>query len=120
MARSSSLTHAHKCRYRSGRGARSPCDVLVRAEQPAGPDDEPFPGIVEVVFTDAEGTDHVPDRHSALIFDDSLTRDAAYPVVLEIPVEVLQARRTPDAEVSVIRLPWGLADGPGCGSPPLS
>lgn len=74
-------------------------------------DDEPFPGIVEVVLTDAEGTDHVL-IDKCVIFDDSLTRDAAYPVALEIPVEVLQLRQTPDGEVSVIRLPWGLADDP--------
>lgn len=74
-------------------------------------DDEPIPGIVEVVFTDAEGVDRVlVDK--CVVFDDSLTRDAAYPVVLEIPVEVLRRRSTPCGDVSAIRLPWGLADDP--------
>jgi hypothetical protein len=74
-------------------------------------DDEPFPGLVEVVFTDAEGADRVL-IDKCVIFGDSLTRAAAYPVVVEIPVEVLQQRTTPAGEVSAIRLPWGLADDP--------
>lgn len=51
-------------------------------------DDEPFPGLVEVVFTDAESTDRVL-IDKCVNFGDSITRAAAYPVVVEIPVEVL-------------------------------
>ena len=98
------------CRYRSGRGGGSRCDVPARASSPLV-DDEPFPGIVEVVFTDAEDTDRVLIDKCA-VFDGSLTRDAAYPVALEIPVEVLRLRMTRDGDVSAIRLPWGLPDDP--------
>jgi hypothetical protein len=57
-------------------------------------DDEPFPGLVEV--------------HDA---DDVLRVDSHYPVDLEIPVEVIAERSTPEGDIAVIKLPWGLSDG---------
>ena len=74
-------------------------------------DDEPQPGWVEATFTDAHGeTWHFFDKSPILEAPGSpvLTREQSYPVVVVLPVEVIEERASDVGRVAIIRLPWGL------------
>jgi len=74
-------------------------------------DDDPQPGIVEVTFTDADGAAQIMiDKCIIFDADQRLTRSAAYPVDLELPVEVVGRRATQAGELLELAMPWGLGD----------
>ncbi|MEU8825302.1 hypothetical protein [Streptomyces sp. NPDC048636] len=73
--------------------------------------DEPFPGLVEVCFTDAHHQQRsVIDK--APVFDDSdaLTPTADYPVTVNVLCDILQrtASHSATRTVTVSLAPWGL------------
>jgi hypothetical protein len=51
------------------------------------------------------------DKCAVFDADDVLRVDSQYPVELEIPVEVIAERATPEGAIAVIQLPWGLSEG---------
>ena len=74
-------------------------------------DDDPQPGIVEVTFTDADSAAQIMiDKCVIFDADQRLTRSAAYPVDLELPVEVVGRRATQAGELLELALSWGLGD----------
>ena len=86
---------------------------MVRCEAIRWVDDEPQPGLVEVVLTDADGTAwSLVDK--APVFDavGVLRPDADYPISVLVACNVIE-RRTDDAgrQTAVIDLlPWAIAD----------
>lgn len=69
-------------------------------------DDEPFPGLVEVRFVDADGREWSFVDKAAVFEDaDRLSRSANYPVPVEIRCETVGGDVDP---VIVSVAPWGL------------
>ncbi|MEU0093115.1 hypothetical protein [Kribbella sp. NPDC006257] len=73
--------------------------------------DEPFPGWIEVTFTDADG--HLWNLHDKpTIFGNSvaLVREAAFPIAVELDCEILHVEQRSGQELITIstRAPWGV------------
>jgi hypothetical protein len=74
--------------------------------------DEPFPGWVEVTFTDADGhVWSVFDKPPVFANTDNLTRDSPFPVPVELDCEILSIDQT---LVTISTLtPWGVSTADG-------
>jgi hypothetical protein len=74
-------------------------------------DDEPQPGIVECILTDAFGNLHFFVEKTAVVSAENLVSTSAYPVACELACEI-EAEWNEKVEGSVMRVcterPWGL------------
>lgn len=89
---------------------------ILRCEAIRWVSDDPFPGWIEVSFTDAHG-------HLWKVFDKppvfgssvELTADAPFPVTVELDCEILTVDRHPDQDLVTISTltPWGVSTEDG-------
>ncbi|ONI76538.1 hypothetical protein BWI15_04310 [Kribbella sp. ALI-6-A] len=86
--------------------------MILRCEAVRWVGDDPIPGLVEVAFTDAEGTRHVLiDKPPVFSGANGLGPGTAYPVAVGLDCEVLRVDE--EAVVITTERPWGVetADG---------
>ncbi|WP_432948089.1 hypothetical protein ACQPXM_12740 [Kribbella sp. CA-253562] len=86
--------------------------MMLRCEAVRWVGDDPFPGLVEVAFTDADGMRHVlVDKRPVFGGADGLGAGTAYPVAVGLDCEVLLVEG--EAVVITTERPWGVegADG---------
>jgi hypothetical protein len=86
--------------------------VILRCDAVRWVGDDPFPGLVEVAFTDVDGIRHVlVDKPPVFGGADGLGPGTAYPVAVGLGCEVLRVDE--DAVVITTDRPWGVATADG-------
>lgn len=96
----------------SGRPFCHPDPVRLRCQATGWVNDEPFPGLIEVAFTDAGGTRRsFVDKVSVFDAFDSLGPDTSYPVPIAIDCRPVDPLTATDAHGLVtVELLYGVAD----------